>query len=260
MKMAEEIPEHRKKNVSRGAGEGPWLTFRYLPTALFSLRMTHATSKGGKTLLVPTPYAVKLAFVDACFRVKGELLATEVLDWIKGREIRFLPPEHCIVQNTFQKVLQADRNSPRGYFSSTIAYREFCFYRGELIVALDAAGLSSEQTETLETIAAHINYFGKRGSFVQFLGSEKRELLPQSFTHPGGDPNISANTYGVSNFLDDFGEEALKDKRLFDRISTYGKGSAPVLGKHRILVPTLLPYRLERSSRGFSHYRRIKGE
>jgi hypothetical protein len=254
MKMPEQISDERKENE-----DNLWLILRYLPTALFSLRMTHATSKGGKTLLVPTPYAVKLAFVDACFRMKGESLATEVLDWIKGQEVRVSPPEHCIVQNTFQKVLQADRNAPRGYFSSTIAYREFCFYRGDLVVALDATGLSAEQIETLEKLAAHINYFGKRGSFVQFLEGERRKDLPYGFTHPGNDPKIRSNTYGVSNFLDDFGQDALKDNKLFDRVSTYGKGPAPVLGKHRVLVPTLLPYRLERSSRGFSHYRRIGG-
>jgi hypothetical protein len=255
--MSGVIQDESKIGVSGKSGAGPWLVFRYLPTAFFSLRMTHATSKGGKTLLVPTPYAVKLAFVDACFRMKDESLATEVLDWIKGREVRVSPPEHCIVQNTFQKVLQADRNAPKGYFSSTIAYREFCFYWGELNVALVVSGLSSEQIENLGKIAAHINYFGKRGSFVQFLGCETSEILPHGFTHPGDDPKIRSKTYGVSNFLDDFGEDAFKDKKLFERISTYGKGPAPLLGKHRILVPTLLPYRLERSSRGFTHYKRI---
>jgi hypothetical protein len=139
----------------------------------------------------------------------------------------------------------------------TIAHREFCFSRGELNVALDVSGFPSEQIENLERIAAHINYFGKRGSFDQFLGCETSEILPHGFTHPGDEPDICVNTYGVSNFLDDFGEDALKDKKLFERISTYGKGQAPLLGKHRILVPTLLPDRLERSSRGFTHYKRI---
>jgi hypothetical protein len=256
--MVEGNPDVQKQESIKKNVEGPWLISRYLPTTLFSLRMTYATSKGGKSLLVPTPYAVKLAFVDACFRVKGETLAKEVLDWIKGRKIRLLPPEHCIVQNTFQKVLQADRNAPRGHFSSTIAYREFCFYRGELGVALGTTGLSSEQIETLETIAAHINYFGKRGSFFQFLGVEIVETLEQGYSHSGTGMGMRGNTYGVSNFLDDFGEDGIRERKLFERISTYGTGSAPVLGKHRILVPTLLPYRLERSSRNFSHYRRIK--
>jgi hypothetical protein len=139
----------------------------------------------------------------------------------------------------------------------TIAHREFCFSRGELNVALDVSGFPSEQIENLERIAAHVNYFGKRGSFDQFLGCETSEILPHGFTHPGDEPDICVNTYGVSNFLDDFGEDALKDKKLFERISTYGKGQAPLLGKHRILVPTLLPDRLERSSRGFTHYKRI---
>lgn len=255
--MVEENPDSQEQEIINRKWEGPWLISHYLPTTLFSLRMTYATSKGGKTLLVPTPYAVKIAFVDACFRMNGESLAREVLDLIKGREIRISPPEHCIVQNTFQKVLQADRNAPRGHFSSTIAYREFCFYRGELAVALYVARLSSEQIETLETIAAHINYFGKRGGFFQFLHDEVIEALKPGYSRPGTEVSMETNTYGVSNFLDDFGEDAIRDKKLFDRISTYGTGSAPALGKHRILVPTLLPYRLERSSRAFSHYRII---
>lgn len=256
--MPEEISDEREKEFSGKKEDNLWLIFRYLPSTLFSLRMTHATNKGGKTLLVPTPYAVKIAFVDACFRVKGKTFATEVLDWIKARQIRFLPPEHCIVQNTFQKILQADRNEPKGHFSATIAYREYCYYKGILSIALHAAGLSRERMEILKSLAAHINYLGKRGSFVQFLGSETKGVLMNNFSHPGDDPNIHRNAYGFSNFLDDFGEAAIKDKKLFDRISTYGRGPVPTLGKHRVLVPTLLPYRLERSGKGFSHYRRIE--
>src|ERR1700722_18200764 len=45
-----------------------WLVAAYSPVTMFSLRMTHATSKGGKTLVVPTPYAVKMALLDVCFR------------------------------------------------------------------------------------------------------------------------------------------------------------------------------------------------
>ena len=74
-----------------------WLVLGYLPVSLFSLRMTHATNKGGKTLLVPTPYAFKMTLIDACFRVfnenEAENKAKQVFDFIKSCEIRFNPPD-----------------------------------------------------------------------------------------------------------------------------------------------------------------------
>jgi len=240
-------------------GKGQWLLVRYLPTTLFSLRMTHATSKGGKTLLVPTPYAVKLAFIDASFRIGDRDLAVTVLHWLKDREVRFRPPEHCVVLNTFIKIKQEKRGAPRGIYESTIAYREFCYYRGELTIAIGVGGLEAKQIEMIKKVAVHINYLGKRGSFMQFIGADDVDILPEGFTHPLHDPMLRPGLYAKSSLLDDFGKDAFTDKNLFDRISTYGKGAVS-LGKHRILVPTLLPYRLVQSSRGFSQYRRIEGE
>src|SRR3972149_509738 len=49
-------------------GPGRWLVAEYQPAALFSLKISLATSSVGKTLVVPTPYSIKMAFVDAAFR------------------------------------------------------------------------------------------------------------------------------------------------------------------------------------------------
>src|SRR5437016_8052725 len=111
-----------------------WLICRYAPVTLFSLRSTYATSKGGKTLLVPTPYAIKMALIDACFRAMpsqdAEVIARNVFDLIKAQPVRIKPPKQCIVQNTFLRVLQPARDSEGeeggyGPFARTIAYREF---------------------------------------------------------------------------------------------------------------------------------------
>ena len=55
-----------------------WLLASFKPVTLFSLRMSIATSSAAKTLLVPTPYAVKLALVDAAFRADGETFARRI--------------------------------------------------------------------------------------------------------------------------------------------------------------------------------------
>lgn len=129
------------------------------------LRMTHATSKGGKTLVVPTPYAVKMALLDVCFRRfparEAPTNARNVFEWIKSREVRIRPPKHCLVTNTFVKVLDWNRDGDDP-FRPTIAYRELAFYGGDdLLIALDSRGLKADQrsilTELFATLIALVN-------------------------------------------------------------------------------------------------------
>ncbi len=56
-----------------------WLHCSYEPVSLYSLKLSAATSSGGKTLLAPSPYAVKMALLEtvaADSRPAGRLPAT----------------------------------------------------------------------------------------------------------------------------------------------------------------------------------------
>ncbi|MEW6541540.1 MAG: hypothetical protein AB1402_08010 [Bacillota bacterium] len=242
--------------------EERWLIGSYRPTSLFSLRMTHATNKGGKTLLVPTPYSVKLALIDACFRKYGAVdalsKATAVYEIVKARPVRFRPPAHCIVQNTFIKIKQEERGAPKGIYGPTIAYREFCYYQGELEVALGISRLPDESIKELADLLAQINYLGKRGSFIQFWGTQIQDgALPKGYTCPEAQADIVNGGYGTTHYLDDFGDVLIHEKDGFERINSYGtKPSA--LGKYRVCIPTLLPYRYESSSKHYTYFRRIE--
>ncbi|MDI6816612.1 MAG: hypothetical protein QME41_05415 [Actinomycetota bacterium] len=235
-----------------------WLLATYRPVSLFSLRTTYATNKGGKTLLVPTPYAVKLALVDACFRAfeagDAETIAREVFDLVRGRQIRFSPPERCIVQNTFVKVKQEEREAPKGIYCSTVSYREFCFFSGDMTIALDTSGMSKEESDRLINIMRHINYLGKRGGFFQHIGSKVVVDLPSGFSLFEDDTSFEMDTYGVMQALDDIGEPNTPD--LFDRVNSYSQGKGVTLGKHRVLKNTFLPYRMVQSSRSYTYYER----
>lgn len=244
-------------------GSGGWLIAAYRPVTLFSLRMTHATSKGGKTLVTPTPYAVKMAFLDACFRrypaAEAEVRARAVFDWVKAREIRFRPPEHCVVNNTFMKVLDWSREPVDGPFRNTIAYREFAFFGGdELLIAVGTAGLTAEAGVALEELFAHINSLGKRGGFWQFAGCERvTGELPFGFTVP----SLAASfeqlaAYRLTQALDDFGQALCAAKDGFDRVSTFGPGSVR-LGEHRTLTATMAPYARRAASRHFTWFARV---
>lgn len=239
-----------------------WLILRYLPVSLFSLRMTHATNKGGKTLLVPTPYAFKMTMIDTCFRAfienDAEIKARNVFDLIKDRDIRFNPPSDCLVQNTFIKIRQEDREAPRGLYNSTIAYREFCFYHGgELKVAISTKGFKEESILLLKYLGSHINCIGKRGSFWQYIGSEQiTGELTKGYTQSQKENQHISRDFCWTQDLDDFGETLCNAKDGFNRISTYGTGTIQ-LSKHRVLIKTLIPYKFKQSSRHFTQYKKI---
>lgn len=247
-----------------GSPASRWLIAAYRPVTLFSLRMTHATSKGGKTLVVPTPYCIKMALLDACFRrySAAEALpwAHRIMGWLMGRAVCVRPPRHCVVNNTFVKVLDWSREPVDGPFKNTIAYREFAFFGGdEMLLAIESTGLSEEDESTLKQLFAHINTLGKRGSFFQFMGVERAEgHLPFGFTISRPDASFDQiASYKLTQALDDFGDALGKPAKAFDRVSTYGSGTVRV-GEQRTLTATAIPYRRRTSSRHFTWYERVQ--
>ena len=52
-----------------------WHIATYEPVSLISLKLATATSTGGKSVLLPTPYAFKMALLNVTFRMQGWTLA-----------------------------------------------------------------------------------------------------------------------------------------------------------------------------------------
>lgn len=232
-----------------------WLVLTYEPVSLFSLRSTYSMSKGGKTLLLPTPYAVKMALIDAVFRYASLDAAKRMFDSVKGRRVHFQPPSECVVQNTFVKIRQEERGADAGQYVPTIAYRELVFFAGSLEIAMDASGWTDEERAAVIEAAMHVNYFGKRGSFFQFTGSSVLDDLPAGYSIANGSPvgSMPIGLYGVTQYLDDFGPDLCTDKDGFERISTYHDKDIKH-GKHRVLVSTLVPYHRVEATRSFTRY------
>jgi hypothetical protein len=161
--------------------------FVYLPTALFSLKTSRATSTAGKTLLVPTPYAVKMGFVDSALRHGLTEDPDSLVRTLANAKLRIGVPEAACVTGTVQRVRQETRLEDRkihgvGSYQSTIAMREVAHLQGGISIAVDLRTCRSELIHLMADAAAGVNYFGKRGSFVQYCGSEHRETLDDSFT------------------------------------------------------------------------------
>jgi hypothetical protein len=242
----------RAEPVGGVAGPGRWLAARFAPSGLFALKMSQATSSVGKSLLVPTMYALKMALVDAAFRMGlSDQECARVLRDLAPVEVRIAPPPRAVVTHTFVKIRQEPKNpDPLRPYGSSIAYREVVHFTGEWQWAFDLAACTPELTGWLLPLLARVSYVGQRGSFVQYLGAERRTDLDTSFTQPQTEMGFLLPERWHVATLDDFGPEA-----SLDVLSSYSSKRA-VRGKHRIFTQTIVPLGLVNSGPGFTEYAR----
>jgi hypothetical protein len=234
-------------------GPGRWLVAEYQPTALFSLKISSASSSVGKTLIVPTPYSIKMALVDAAFRARlSDSECDGFLRSLVSVEVRIAASDASAVTHTFVKVRQESRGrDPLTPYIATIAYREVVHHHGHWFWAFDLAAGDSALGERLVRLAPHVGYIGKRGSFVQFMGLSRATGLSDRFTQPVQNEQAwSPPTRAHIVALDDFGPEA-----DLETLSSFTDRS-PKRDRHRKFVETIVPIGLVNSGPGFSEYRR----
>jgi hypothetical protein len=235
-----------------------WLTAEYLPVGLFSLKNAMATSSGGKSLLVPTPYAFKMALLDAACRLWGVSQAETMWPTIRDLPMAVRLPRQAVVTNMFAKVLRPRRNPAKpgtphaGPLGKTIAFREYVWASGKLIIALDMG--ETDSAPRMAELLLQINYLGKRGGFVQLrCAPETVNELPDGFVllNPS-DGQESFDSNGLMQMLDDCGP-----KMTFEHANIYS-GKSVRLGRERVLNHVVLPFRLTRSSKSYSLYERLE--
>jgi hypothetical protein len=233
-----------------------WLIADYQPVGLFSLKNSLATSSGGKSLLVPTPYAFKMALLDAACRLWGVPRAKAVWPTLRDLMVALSLPERAVVTNLFAKILKPRRGTARpgtqdaGPLGKTIAFREYVWIGGTLGLAL---GLENDQAPHLSELLLQINYLGKRGGFVQLLRPPQTAVdLPEGFIVLNAPSNSAGfDSRGLMQMLDDCGPQM-----TFEHANIYS-GKRVRLGTERVLHHVVLPYQLTRSSKGYSLYERL---
>src|SRR6266498_2485319 len=137
-----------------------WLTAVYHQVSLFSLKPSDATSTGGRSLLVPTPFSIKMALLDVALRLYGEGSGSTFFPLIRDLGIALSPPPQIIVNNSFVRIQKpfedkkgnqkkgrdtaieddisiSTDNKKKGLFIPTVAFREYVQYNGPLAVAVE---------------------------------------------------------------------------------------------------------------------------
>jgi hypothetical protein len=243
----------RPEPVGGISGPGRWLVAEFEATALFSLKMSSATSSVGKTLVIPTPYSIKMALVDAGFRAGFDSSVCDALvRSLANVEVRIAPAPESVITHTFVKVRQESRDSdPLRPYTSTISYRELAYLSGPCKWAFDLATADEDLWERLPGLLPYINYIGKRGSFVRFVRCFRSVRLEAEYTQVvtrTGSWSPPARAHIVP--LDDFGPEA-----DLETLSSYSARRAK-RDQHRRFVETIVPAGIVNTGPGFTHYSR----
>ena len=228
-----------------------WLIASYQPVGLFSLKHGEATSTGGKSLLIPTPFAIRTALVDAALRLEGQAQAEAIFTMVKGVTLALKPPSYAAVSALFAKVLKPERadsgKASTRFFQKTIAFREYIHWWGPLRLAF---GGERAVLERLRPWLTHITYLGKRGGFVQLLQPpEWAAELPEGFLplHP---LNLNQDGFplGLVQRVDEWGPGL-----TWAKLNVYS-GEKIRLSKERLRFDVATPYTLRQAGRGFALY------
>lgn len=218
---------------------------KYIPTTLFSLKDSNSTNSGAKTLLLPSPYAIKMAILNQAITVGGDLAELErrnssYFKYIRDARIGFYIQNDSFfsVNNSFVKILKRAREG--GGFGQTVAFREYLYLSNALEIIFDVS--SGEQKAYLKKYLHKINYFGKRGCFFQFA----------EYSDSPNEPNVAE--FNIENMLpgimqeyDDFEQSA-----TFDNASSFSDKKAKREKKIQVI-----PLSRISSSKAFTVYKSI---
>ncbi|MCK9425922.1 MAG: hypothetical protein M0Q21_07795 [Ignavibacteriaceae bacterium] len=228
-----------------------WWEFVYEPTTLFSLKASEATNAAGKALLCPSPYAVKMAILNAVCTYDSTETAIQYFDLIKSLKMEFALPEYIVVNNCFLRIMQESRSetrkeNPNIMFKSTVAFREYLYLPGEMKIAISSEALMEQQNlDFIRKYLAKINYFGKRGCFFQLKSFSDNPIdeLSKEYSREIMDKNYFTDGRSkVLNKVDDFGAKA-----TFGKVNNFSNEKT-----ERISKIICLPFKVIKSNKNFT--------
>jgi CRISPR-associated protein Cas5 subtype I-A len=212
----------------------------YQPTNLFSLKDSNSTNSGAKSLLIPSPYAIKMALFNQAITIDGKSVFegsnSSEFAFIKDAKISYRISGSFCVNNCFVTI-QSYRNE-RKEFTGKPSFREYIYISDNIEIIFTVE--SEEAKQYLQKYFYRINYFGKRGCFFQFVG----------YRDNPSEPNVKE--FDTSNFspgiLQEFDD--ISHNAKFENIDNFDSVNAK--RDKNILV---IPVKNENSSKSYTHFR-----
>lgn len=208
----------------------------YRPTTLFSLKGSNATSSGAKSLLLPSPYSIKMAIINKAISYDNVDFNKELDKFAYIRDARIsyhISGDYCVNKCCVKIQKKRDKDP----FKPTISFREYVFMNSDIEIIFEVE--SETAKEFLMQYLYRINYFGKRGCFFQFV-----EYKQESSTPNVNEFDIKNIAQGILQEYDDF-----DDSLSFENVNIYS--SSQTKRRKKIL---LLPLVNTGASKSYSCY------
>lgn len=210
----------------------------YQPTNLFSLKESNSTNSGAKSLLIPSPYSIKMALFNQAITIGGKEVFEETKSkefaFIKDAQITYRVSGSFCVNNCFVTIQSLRDGTYRGKPS----FREYIYLSDNIEIIFDVK--DEEAKQYLQKYLHRINYFGKRGCFFQFVCYRINPSEPNVKEF-----NVSDLTSGILQEYDD-----ISPKAQFKNVDNFDSASAQ--RDKRILV---IPLQNVNSSKSYTHFR-----
>lgn len=209
----------------------------YKPTALFSLRDSNSTSSGAKSLFLPSPYSIKMAFLSQAISLGGENFNEnqKKFEIIRDVDISYRIKGNFCVNNCFVKIQKQRDKEP---FKSTVSFREYVYMDNEIEIIFNLK--DSESVVFLKKYLHRINYFGKKGCFFQFVKYNDKPNEPNV-----KELDVKNISYGILQEYDDFGSGV-----NFENVNNYSDAKTT---REKILL--ILPMASRNSSKSYTSYK-----
>jgi len=183
-----------------------------------------------------------MALLDRLIRFGGLAYGIDRFPLVRDLGIWLRVPLAVAVNRTFQKILRP-QSGPVPW-NQTIAQREYVFHAGAFSLAFETQ--EGTFVGELAHILPAINYFGRKGSFMQFVGHEIISGDPPALESWGYVDLCRATdtlSFGFLQRMDDMRPDA-----TFEDVSVY---DSPRSDGGRVSYNVVFPYRLVQH--GFNH-------
>jgi len=210
----------------------------YQPTNLFSLKESNSTNSGAKSLLLPSPYSIKMALFNQAIAIDGkdafEEKKSKEFAFIKEAQITYHVSGSFCVNNCFVTIQSLRDGTYRGKPS----FREYVYLSDNIEIIFEVN--NQEAKQYLQKYLHRVNYFGKRGCFFQFVGYRENPSEPNVKEF-----DVLYLSPGILQEYDDISSDA-----QFKNVNNFDSSNAK--RDKKILV---IPVQNVNSSKSYTHFR-----